>query len=54
MMEGLSTYRGTPSGPLLVFWMLDQKTERRFVLKTRTTLLAEIFHPVSTQVIFGQ
>jgi len=49
-LECLYSYRGALTGTLLVFWMGDWMMEGKCLVKTWNSLLAEIFHSVSSHV----
>ena len=53
-LEYLCNNRGFLSAPLLFNLICYKKIERNCFVKILTTILAEIFHQVSTQVNLGQ
>ena len=52
--ECLYTNRGVLSGPPVLYMIGDQKMEGKYLVKTWSTILVEIFHPESPQINLGQ
>ena len=52
--KSFNTNRGVLSGPPILYFIVDQKKEGKYWVKTMTALLSEIFHPRSPLVNFGK
>ena len=53
-LECLQTNRGIIPDTLIVYLIGDGQLEGKYMVKTWTSLLAEIFHPGSPKLIMGQ